>query len=273
MIAHPYIQERAYDVFVQKIVTEMARLVTRELLPAYASALAEQERDLLPMRADAWPRTIELAVSRIRTGMTRSVKAGDRVLRLLAAEVSEVNKKAFFRQLTGVNVWKSEPWIAPLVDSWVKTNSRLISSIPEQYLDKVAQRTHDMVRSGTSVRDYAKELEKQYGLSKNRANLIARTEIGKLNGQLSKARSEKVGIDEYEWSSSADERVRKSHAVLNGKICKYSDPTVYRERDEPGVWKMRSSIGAYVGIPGEDYQCRCDAIADVESYINSLVAA
>lgn len=42
-------------------------------------------------------------------------------------------------------------------------------------------------------------------------------------------------------------------------LCKYSDPTVYSD-DGGKTWKKRSTIGAFIGKPGEDYQCRCLAL-------------
>lgn len=57
----------------------------------------------------------------------------------------------------------------------------------------------------------------------------------------------------------ATKRERDSHSALNGMLCKYSDPTVYSD-DGGKTWKKRSTIGAFIGKPGEDYQCRCLAL-------------
>ena len=45
-------------------------------------------------------------------------------------------------------------------------------------------------------------------------------------------------------------------------LCKWSDPTVYS--DDNGVtWKKRSAIGGVELHAGKDYQCRCNALPQV----------
>lgn len=99
--------------------------------------------------------------------------------------------------------------------------------------------------------------------AENRARMIARDQTAKLNSALTQARSEALGVDLYEWGGAGDERERDSHFVLNGKTCKYSDPTVYSD-DGGKTWKKRSSIGAFEGDPGTDYSCRCVALPVVQ---------
>lgn len=266
---YPYNEERDYERFMDALLVAFGRIVASELIPAFANAKEQFDADTAPRR-DAWPDDIEEAISRISMRFADRVKGGHRTIRRVGAAILENNKKFFFRSLTGVNALKTEKWLAPLIESWVNENAGLIKSVEEQYLGRVGQRAQDAVRSGTTVRDFSKELEKAYNLSKSRAKLIARDQVGKLNGQISRARSMRSGMDEYEWQTSGDERVRQSHKVLNGKICKYSDSTVYKE---PGtvVWLPRSAIGGFIGIPGQDYQCRCVGVTDVEAYVNSLL--
>lgn len=267
MNSYPINEEKAYEQFLVSIVVLLGKLTAKELLPAFRSAQLEFEKEI---RIDAWPQTIEAAISRIRLGVRAHLKAARRVVLKTGGEVREGSARELARQLTGVNSLRREGWLSSLLESWAKENSRLISSISEQYLDRVAQRTHDMVRSGTGLDAYRKELGRTYDLTEARARLIARTEVAKLNGQITKARQTRLGIDEYEWLTSADERVRQTHLVLHGKICKWSDPTVYRDASS-NEWKSRASIGAYIGAPGSDFQCRCVANALVEEFLDQLL--
>ena len=100
-------------------------------------------------------------------------------------------------------------------------------------------------------------------MSQSRAKLIARDQTSKLNGSLVKARAQAVGSKTYIWSSVGDERTRESHRVLNGMLCKMNDDTVYSD-DNGETWKSRRSIGAFIGKPTEDYQCRCAMLPVVE---------
>ena len=60
-------------------------------------------------------------------------------------------------------------------------------------------------------------------------------------GNLTELRQTSIGVTDYVWSTSGDERVRPEHAARNGKVYKWSEPPAG-------------------GHPGEDIQCRCRAI-------------
>jgi len=77
----------------------------------------------------------------------------------------------------------------------------------------------------------------------SRYEFIARDQTSKLVAELDRVRHEQMGIDEYDWATSRDERVRSSHAKHHGVRFKYSQPP------------------SDTGHPGEDYQCRCLARA------------
>lgn len=112
-----------------------------------------------------------------------------------------------------------------------------------------------------------RNIQGRFKVSRARARLIARDQTGKLNAALTEARQKRIGVEEYIWQSVEDERVRENHRVLDGKICRWDDPTVYRNPGET-EWRSRSSIGAFVGHPGEDYQCRCFAEPRMEEIID-----
>ena len=54
--------------------------------------------------------------------------------------------------------------------------------------------------------------------------LIARDQLGKLHGQINRRKQESLGIDEYEWETSHDERVRESRRERQGKVFSWSKP-------------------------------------------------
>ena len=88
--------------------------------------------------------------------------------------------------------------------------------------------------------------------------------MAKLNADIAQDQQEAAGVKEYVWSTSGDERVRgnpagkwpkvkHSHYEIDGKRCKYADPTVYRSN---GEWAKRPSSWVQLH-PGKDFQCRC----------------
>lgn len=269
---YPIHQEHVYERALLDVVEEVGRLSAAIMLPAFRQAAEEFAAEMAPRarRDRSWPSTITAAVAHLRLKAADTWKAGLRTARTIGEEMREVGSIEFSRALTGVQALRRETWLRPLMQSWVEENSRLIQSIASQYIDQVAQRTQDMVRSGAGLRDYVSELSRAYGVTQKRASLIARTEVAKLNGQITRARQMRAGLTEYEWMTSADERVRDSHRVLNGMICDWSDPTVFRE---PGsaLWRRRSEIGAFIGIPGGAVNCRCTAGARVDDFLNNLL--
>ncbi len=82
-------------------------------------------------------------------------------------------------------------------------------------------------------------------VNESRAELIARDQTLKLNAAINQAHQRSVGVDSYVWSTSGDERVRDSHAELDGQTFRWDAPP------EPGN-------------PGEDFQCRCVALPIID---------
>ena len=82
--------------------------------------------------------------------------------------------------------------------------------------------------------------------NRNRAKLIARNQIGKLNGRLSQLRQQSAGITKYKWSTSKDERVRPAHEKREEKIFEWERP--------PSD-----------GNPGYPLRCRCVAIPVIDT--------
>lgn len=163
----------------------------------------------------------------------------------------------------GVNVFNNSfrPSLQQLVKSSTLTNSKLITSIEDKLLDDVAIIIQEGYSNGSSAKTLTKQIKDKFGVTENRARLIARDQIGKLHSDVVRDEHLTIGVTEYKWLTSNDERVRHSHKVLNEKICSWNDPTVYKNSVNDKKWKKRSSIKAVEKQVGQDYQCRCDAIA------------
>lgn len=142
---------------------------------------------------------------------------------------------------------------SPIVTSWATDNIALIKSIDSVYFDSIRKIVLDGYHAGTPTAELARMLEDRYDVTRSRAKFIARDQVAKLNGQVSKARQTRLGITSYKWSTSHDQRVRDNpdggdHASLDGKVFDWSDPPIVDHRTG-----RREH-------PGGDYQCRCVAI-------------
>jgi SPP1 gp7 family putative phage head morphogenesis protein len=154
----------------------------------------------------------------------------------------------------------SEDWWPDAKENWKRTNYELLRGQMLSYIQGVNAATEQAVTTGASVATLTKQImaldEK---ITKGKANFIARDQIGKLNGEITQRRMESVGLTMYEWETSGDERVRSTHAPMDGKLCRGDAASVYSE-DGGKTWVSRPSNWCQLH-PGMDYQCRCTAIA------------
>lgn len=188
-------------------------------------------------------------------------QSATRVAMAFVARSNTQNKERFTRSIQrakGIDVSNiiNSMDLGDTMAKAIKENIDLIQSIKTDFINDIGAQVFEDFKKGKRQSDLIADIHERGNVTKNRAKFIARDQTAKTNASLNEARDRKLGIDEYEWSGVADERERASHFVLNGMLCKYSDPSVYSD-DDGKTWKKRSSIGAYIGAPGTDYQCRC----------------
>jgi SPP1 gp7 family putative phage head morphogenesis protein len=244
------------------------REYTRALIAYHNAYVSETKTQLarLPMRLDGFSEDIAKTIEFILLAAASAAKPLIYSLPDRFMAVSSFSKKQWVLQVKagtgidltqpdiqkfqktfgmGVNVWQSEPWLIPMRDNWVAANTSLIKNMPQQYLTQVDAVVRAGVSQGVGVKGLAKELERINGIDKRRAELIASDQIGKANAALTQHRQTDLGIEEYEWSSSNDSRVRPTHAAAEGKIFRWDTPP--------------ASTG---GHPGHAVRCRCSALAN-----------
>ncbi len=157
-------------------------------------------------------------------------------------------KKVVSRTL-GIDIlsdYYSGDYYKEMLEKWVSANVDLIKTVPKDSLGSLKEKVYSDYMNGRSTTNIVKELQRQYGLDKRRARLIARDQTAKLNANITQSQQREAGVSKYKWSTVGDARVRDSHDDLNGKIFSWDDPP---ETD-----------GGRRCHPGEDYQCRCCAI-------------
>lgn len=145
--------------------------------------------------------------------------------------------------ILGVNVFRSEPYLRPLAEGWVRENTDLIKSLPTRLHPELEGIMRRGVMNGTSVKDLKDQLKARYGVTDYRATLIAQDQTLKLNADLTRHRLQSVGVTSYVWRSVQDSRVRPEHADRNGQTY---------------TWQKGPSGGLH---PGQEVRCRCRAEA------------
>ena len=171
----------------------------------------------------------------------------------------------------------NDPKIKRILSAHAKRTCSEIKTIPQQYRDKVAKAVlnnfYGKLPGGNSLLD---ELQSICPMSKHDALLIARDQTSKLNGRLTQARQESIGIDEYVWRTAGvacgfigpENQGHKDHYDMDRALCKWSDASVY-SKDGGKTWikRIENNQGA---TPGSTYLCRCVAMAEID--IDKVVA-
>jgi SPP1 gp7 family putative phage head morphogenesis protein len=254
--------EREYARFLVSYVDKIYQRVSSVLLPALPG-LVQQANVMKPV-TDSYDDNIHDLINALSIQIDQTLPPDWRATTLnIGQRVSSWNNAQWQKTLKlvmGVNTLNYEPWLMDDLKSFSRTNVELIKSIKDKSLTDIEVMAQSAVRSGLRHEVIAKQIQTQYGSTRARARLIARDQVSKLNGQLTEVRQKDLGISEYVWRTTGDGRVRSSHAIMDGKRCRWGDPTVYSD-DGGKTWKKRTSIGGVLKHPGQDYQCRCWAEA------------
>lgn len=139
------------------------------------------------------------------------------------------------------------------VQQIIGENAKLISSVPSKVAESLVTEIANYEQQGLRPETIAKHLRARVPqLTRSRVALIARTETGKAASAITEARSLDIGIPAYLWDTSQDQRVRKSHQLMQDVIVFWNDPPA------PEQLAHLDSEGHYHA--GNIYNCRCGAL-------------
>lgn len=222
----------------------------RSILEAYKEEFDKRWPDIQQLlmqirtRNDSPEEDLNNKLDRFRTEMsmvvpTSTAKNKLKSLSLMVSRNSEKEIKKAFKRTLGLDVFSTSQELEGMLDLWTEQNAQYIRSVPVEYLDRVAATIRQGAMQGTLFPELNKEVQRAYSVSENRAQLIARDQISKLNGNINQHLQLQAGIKTYEWQDSGDVRVRVTHAQNHGKIFSW-------DKGPPNT-----------GNPGEDINCRC----------------
>lgn len=232
--------EREYVKYLQAIAKQISD-TARKKLPEIAPHLKRM------LRQDDSIEILEQWLTELLQATTFYTRDNDirPAVRQFLSQTAEFNKKQFHKVLKSaykVDIFVSEPWLDEALKLAEWQNISLIKTVPQQLHEKLRYRMVEALRKGESYKSLAADLEKLLGIPKRRATLIARDQIGKLNGRLTQLRQENIGVKSYIWRGSLDEWERLSHVEREGKEFRWDNPP----ED---------------GHPGQPILCRCSAEA------------
>lgn len=255
-IQYPKVEEARYRVRLVAFVDDVYTAIADALLPQLQPLIDERANELGYNKDGFVERLAKLLASVAVTahGKEPGVVKGLAPLAEAISGKNLLNQNKAAKVIFGVDIYKNDPKLKILTNQWSAENGKLITSVVNEALEKTTALMNRAVNEGRTTADVAKELASMGEVSKSRAELIARTETAKLNSQITQYRQRSVGIEYYEWSATSDERTRDSHDVMDGRLCRWDDPTVYSP-DNGKTWVDRGS--GEKQHPGESVQCRC----------------
>jgi len=245
---YPLSVEKEYQKELLRYVRSYHNLIKENLYPKLGQF--KQEYTIIDSYADE-TRDITEQVSNTMM-IEYSDAALSSMLYSIATKTNAFNKKQVFKVLkgmTGVDLFYSDPQLRLTIEPFIASNVELIRGMGNDYRKRIRETISAAGRNGYTVTETSKLLEKQFRISKNRARLISRDQIGKFNGQLTRLRHINVGITEYKWQTALDERVRGNPGG------RYPDarPSHWARQDKRFSYKKAPPQGN----PGEPIQCRC----------------
>lgn len=249
-----------------------ANMLSRRLADGYREHLLPRLADLGAAahiehaRLDAYTDTLAEIMARLSTytsTLASSPSVSDKA-REVHAQVSALATTQVAKQIqevAGVSVPTIVPGGQAAIDAFTATNVALITSVATKQHSEIELLTRQGLASGRNVDDLRADIEDRFGVTRSRAELIARDQTLKAYGDITEARHRSLGISEFIWRTSLDERVRGNPG---GKY-----PPRAKQHNH---WELEGKRFAYgsapFGGPGRDFQCRCTA----EPYLDDLLA-
>ena len=164
--------------------------------------------------------------------------------------INQVNGQ--IKKIKAVNIKEQFFYDEKVIKQQIKENVKLIKAESKKYLrtyDKQVQKlVKETVEEGWSTKTLKEAIKRATGIEENRANLIARDQVGKIFGQATKTQFKGIGLKKFEWITVGDNRVRSEHKDRAGQIYEWDNPPNGE-------------------IPGSAIACRCVAGIVVDEVI------
>lgn len=93
--------------------------------------------------------------------------------------------------------------------------------------DKINDAVDSAIRDGLTVPQTARKIKDAIAdaidIRQHHARTIARTEVGSISSKARNAMFRDVGVEYHEWTTANDEKVRDTHAGINGEVVKIGE--------------------------------------------------
>lgn len=246
-----------YNAELQRMVKSIQQEINKSIVP--------QLKYLAPeYTADSWVDTITSAIASLRNRLSGDnfKRYAERLATNFITDINTRNIKTMVKQFGsfGIDIMTNNKQVTDFLQASIAQNVQLITSIQSQYLDRVETLVLTNMRAGLRPSAIQQQLQDQFGLTENRAKLIARDQLSKASNGLAKKRMQSASIKYWRWVTSKDQRVRTEHDDFAERVTKYGKG-IY-SMDAPPLNKKGQPV-----FPGDEVACRCIMQPALESEV------
>lgn len=197
----------------------------------------------------------------VRSDVSSAARSTEQTATQIAERTAQHQSKNLERQTKaglGVAVPTRDRHLGAMIEHFAHENVSLIGSLGNKTLDGIEKLITRAFTEGKRHETLAAEIREQFAIAQRHARLIARDQIGKLNGQITRARHTELGIARFRWLTMRDPKVRERHRPMENRVFTYAGE------------------GRPPFFPGQEILCRCQEaplFVDIEAEINRILAA
>lgn len=228
------------------LVDEMIDSYLYWIAAAYTKHRPRMAMDEVPSRE------LEKAIDKLaRRWNKRFDEASKELAKYFALKVESRSRKQLMAILKKggftVPMFKMSSAMRDVMSATVAENVGLIKSIPQQFHTQVHTLVMSSVTTGRDLAPLTRQLQKQFGVTRRRAELIARDQNNKATAALTRVRYVDMGITQAVWLHSGGGKTKRpTHVKNSGK--KFNVAEGWYDPDP----KVKRHIQ-----PGELINCRC----------------
>lgn len=227
------------------LIDDMARSYARWMRAAYRKSPPVLAQDATPAAE------LQAALNELAKRWQSNFDDGAPKLAKWFAKSASKRSDAALRKIlrdAGYSVeFRMSPAMRDILRATVEENVGLIKSIPQEFHTQVQGIVMRSVQTGRDLAGMTKDLQKRFGVTRRRAELISLDQNNKATSALMRARQTEMGIEEGIWMHShAGREPRPTHLANDGARFNVAegwydpDPKVRRK-----IW------------PGELIRCHC----------------
>lgn len=226
----------------------------------FTKPLVMWDRQINGERSDTLSDDVGRVLASLEIGFQQTIPAVGMTAMDIGQKTNKWNDtqwRKVMKAVVGIELFRGEPWLQDVLKDFTAQNVNLVTKLSHDVAGNVQDTIVRGFRQGRRHEQISKELfdidKGVFKTAETRAKLIARDQVSKFNGQLTMSRQKEVGITRYTWVTAGDERVRASHRIMNDRVCRWDDASVYWDGES---WVGRDGVEEH---PGQDIQCRCYA--------------